>query len=66
MQTQMNEKMTRIKQKNNPDLKWLAFDTQLTRDEFMDGIKKAEDGPFHSVQESMENFEKWLKNKEKK
>ena len=58
--------MTRIKQKKNQDIKWLAPDTRLTRDEFMDGIKKAEDGPFHSVQESMENFDKWLINREKK
>jgi predicted transcriptional regulator len=58
--------MARTKHKNNPDQKWIVSDTKLTQDEFAEGIRKAEAGPFHSVQESMENFEKWLKNKEKK
>lgn len=52
-------------QKNN--LKnWTAPDNALSPDEFMSGILKAEEGPFFTVQESMENFERWMKTREKK
>ena len=45
---------------------WTLTDTTLTHDEFLAGIQKAEEGPFYTVQESMENFEQWLKSREKK
>ena len=38
----------------------------LRRDEFVKGIKSAEKGPFYSVQESMNKFEKWINEREKK
>ncbi len=38
----------------------------LAEMEFFEGIKSAEEGPFYTVQESMNHFEKWLKEKEKK
>jgi len=45
---------------------WTTPDQLLSHDEFMYGIAKAEEGPFFTVQESMENFERWMKSKEKK
>ena len=45
---------------------WILPENSLSQDEFLSGIKKAEEGPFFTVQESMENFEQWLKSREKK
>ena len=45
---------------------WILPGNSLTQDEFLDGIMKAENGLFCTVQESMENFEFWLKSREKK
>lgn len=45
---------------------WTTPDQSLSHDELMSGILKAEEGPFYTVQESMENFERWLKTREKK
>ena len=39
---------------------------KLTEKEFTEGIKSAEKGPFYTVQESMNQFEKWVKRREKK
>jgi hypothetical protein len=38
----------------------------ITEREFKEGIKKAEKGPFYSVQESMTQFEMWLKKRREK
>lgn len=38
----------------------------LSESEFREGIKKAEKGPFHAVQESMTQFETWLKKRKEK
>lgn len=38
----------------------------LTEKEFKQGIEKAEKGPFYTVQESMNRFEKWMKKREKR
>ena len=52
-------------QKNN--LKnWTTPENTLSHDELMSGILKAEEGPFFTVQESMENFERWMKTRYKK
>lgn len=60
----MKELKTSIK---NSDLKnWISPQCSLTREEFLNGIQKAENGQFHSVQQSMKNFELWLKSKVKK
>ncbi|MDZ7720021.1 MAG: hypothetical protein U5K72_14485 [Balneolaceae bacterium] len=40
--------------------------TSLTEEEFKKGIEDAEKGPFYSVQESMNQFESWLKKRENK
>jgi len=39
---------------------------ELTKQEFLEGIRSAEKGPFYSVQESMDQFDKWLREREKK
>ncbi|MFP8487481.1 hypothetical protein ACKGJO_00135 [Gracilimonas sp. Q87] len=38
----------------------------LSESEFRKGIKKAEKGPFYTVQESMTEFESWLKKRKEK
>jgi hypothetical protein len=59
--------MNKVKPDNKSESKWLgSSDFILTHDEFKEGIKKAEEGPFNTVQQSMQNFELWIKNKEKK
>jgi len=45
---------------------WILPENSMNQDEFLSGIKQAEEGPFFTVQESMENFEQWLKSREKK
>ena len=45
---------------------WTSPDISLSQNELLSGILKAEEGPFYTVQESMENFERWLKAREKK
>ena len=45
---------------------WTTAGHSLSPDELMSGILKAEEGPFYTVQESMENFERWLNGREKK
>lgn len=38
---------------------------KMTHEEFLDGIKKAEEGVFYTVEESRQRFEQWLKLREK-
>jgi predicted transcriptional regulator len=45
---------------------WILPENSLSQDEFLSGINQAEEGPFFTVQESMENFEQWLKSRERK
>jgi len=45
---------------------WVLPGGSLTRDEFIAGIQKAEEGPFYTIQESMEHFELRMKLREKK
>ncbi|HAH24758.1 MAG TPA: hypothetical protein DCL77_13560 [Prolixibacteraceae bacterium] len=45
---------------------WTLPGNSLSQDEFLSGILNAEEGPFFTVQESMENFEQWLNSREKK
>ena len=58
--------MNKVQLESKSENKWLSPDSNLSYDEFKEGIKKAEEGPFHSVQQSMQNFELWIKNKAKK
>ena len=39
---------------------------KLSEAEFKKGIKEAEKGPFYTVQESMTQFESWLKKRNEK
>lgn len=57
----MNTKKT--KQTNNNRF---ISGINLSESEFKKGIKEAEDGSFHTVQESMTHFETWLKKRIKK
>jgi predicted transcriptional regulator len=57
---EVKTKKIKSKEKN-----WVLSDTKLTQKEFVSGIQKAEEGPFFTVQESMEHFESWLKTREK-
>lgn len=50
--------------KDNKD--WTLPGNSLSQDKFLTGILRAEEGPFFTVQESMENFEQWLSSREKK
>ena len=52
-------------QKKKPK-SWLLPGQSINQDEFLSGIKEAEEGTFHTIEESKENFEAWLKSKEKK
>jgi hypothetical protein len=52
-----------IKSDPNP---WVISTQQLSEEEFKLQLKKAEEGKFLTVQESMEQFEIWLKSREKK
>jgi hypothetical protein len=60
----MSEIKIKAQKKNYKN--WTLPGNSLSQDEFLDGIQKAEEGPFSTVQESMENFEQWLKSREKK
>jgi len=48
------------------DKTWILPDNNLTPEEIVGGIRLAEEGPFYTVQESMEHFDLWLKENEKK
>jgi hypothetical protein len=57
----MPENRTKDQKKNYKE--WTLPGNSLSQNEFLDGIQKAEEGPFSTVQESMENFEQWLKSR---
>lgn len=59
-------KQLKIDDQKNDVKNWILPENSLSQDEFLSGIKQAEEGPFFTVQESMENFEQWLKSREKK
>jgi predicted transcriptional regulator len=51
--------MRTVKKKDTKEKKWTRPGTKLTHEEFMAGIKKAEKGPFYTLEESERHFEKW-------
>ena len=58
--------MKTVKIKTNPDkINWAIPDQSVRHNELTDAIKKAEEGPFHSVEESKQDFEKWLNTRKK-
>ena len=56
----------KIKKQKKESKNWILPGLSLSRDEFVAGIRKAERGPFYTIQESMEHFEQWMKSREKK
>jgi len=48
-----------------PENRFTSVNT-LSERELKEGIKKAEKGPFYTVQESMTQFETWLKKRKGK
>jgi len=48
-----------------PENRFTSVNT-LSEREFREGIKKTEQGPFYTVQESMTQFETWLKKRKEK
>jgi hypothetical protein len=48
-----------------PENRFTSVNT-LSEHEFSKGIKKAEEGAFFTVQESMTEFERWLKKRKEK
>lgn len=56
--------MKYVKGKNEKST-WLV-PTEINQEEFLEAIKKAEKGPFYTVQESMARFDEWLKNRPKR
>jgi hypothetical protein len=65
-QTNTHVKMKELKITKQKPQRWVLPKNSLSQDEFLDGIRKAEKGPFQTIPESMENFETWLKSREKK
>jgi hypothetical protein len=45
---------------------WVSPDQVVSLEEIQTAIKSAEKGPFMKVQEAMNDFEQWLKSREKK
>jgi hypothetical protein len=59
-------KESKVKKQKIEPQSWVLPGKTLDQDEFLNGIHEAEKGPFYTVQESMENFELWMKSREKK
>ncbi|MGE5447342.1 MAG: hypothetical protein ACM3PR_03200 [Bacteroidales bacterium] len=59
-------KQSKTEEQNKELKSWTSSGNSLSPEEFLSGIKEAEQGTFHTVQESMENFEQWMKTREKK
>ncbi len=59
-------KETKTKEKIKDPENWILPGNTMSQDELIAGIREAENGPFYTIQESMEHFEQWLKTKEKR
>jgi hypothetical protein len=60
-------KTTSVKADKEPKEKnWAIPDQVVSLGEIQSAIKSAEKGPFMKVQEAMNDFEQWLKSREKK
>jgi hypothetical protein len=60
-------KTTSVKADKDPkERNWAIPDQVVSLEEIQTAIKSAEKGPFMKVQEAMNDFEKWLKLREKK
>jgi len=56
-------KQINIEEQSKDTKTWIFPENSLSQDALLSGILKAEEGPFFTVQESMENFEHWLNSK---
>ena len=60
-------KTTSVKADKDPkERNWAIPDQVVSLEEIQTAIKSAETGLFMNVQEAMNNFEQWLKSREKK
>ena len=60
-------KATTVKaDKESQERNWIIPDQVVSLEEIQTAIKSAEKGPFMKVQEAMNDFEQWLKSREKK
>ena len=60
-------KTTSVKADKDPkERNWAIPDQVVSLEEIQVAIKSAEKGPFMNVQEAMNDFELWLKSREKK
>ena len=60
-------KTTSVKADKDPEERnWAIPDQVVSLEEIQTAIKSAEKGPFMNVQEAMNDFEQWLKSREKK
>ena len=60
-------KTPNVKADNEPkERNWAIPDQVVSLEEIQTAIKSAEKGPFMKVQEAMNDFEQWLKSREKK
>ena len=60
-------KPTKVKPDKKPkELNWAIPDQEVSLEEIHTAIKSAEKGPFMKVQEAMNDFEQWLKWREKR
>ena len=60
-------KTTSVKADKDPEERnWAIPDQVVSLEEIQTAIKSAEKGPFMNVQEAMNDFELWLKSREKK
>ena len=49
--------------KSAKDMSWALPGVKLTHKKFIDGIRKAEEGPFYTPEEFEKRFEQWKKEK---
>jgi len=60
-------KTTTAKAEGEPkERNWAIPDQVVSLEEIQAAIKSAEKGPFMTVQEAMNNFEQWLKSRQKR
>jgi hypothetical protein len=60
-------KTTSVKADKDPkERNWAIPEQVVSLEEIQTAIKSAEQGPFMKVQEAMNDFEQWLKSREKK
>ena len=63
----MNTKNPTVKADKEPkERNWAIPDQVVSLEEIQTAIKSAEKGPFMKVQEAMNDFEQWLKSREKR